>query len=62
MVTKGEMEGRKNWKVGTGIYTLPYAKSVSNKDLLHSTGKSTQYSVGAHMGKEYEKEWMYFYI
>ena len=31
-------------------------KKVSNKDLLHNTGNSTQYSVVTYMGKESEKE------
>ena len=29
-----------------------------NRDLLYSTGNSTQYAVIAYMGKESEKEWM----
>ena len=31
----------------------------NNKDLLYSTGNSTQYSVMAYMGKESKKEWIY---
>ena len=38
-------------EVWIGIYTLLYTKLISNKDLLHSPGKSTQYSVIAYMGK-----------
>ena len=34
-------------------------KYITNKDLPHSTGKSTQYSVITYMGKESEKEWIY---
>ena len=34
---------------------------MTNKDLLHSTGKSTRYSVIAYMGKESGKEWIYVY-
>lgn len=42
MITKGEaLVGEINWEVQTGIYTFLYIKSISNKDLLHSTGKST---------------------
>ena len=58
MITKGEMLGGGiNWEVGSGIYTLLHTKSVSNMDLLYSTGKSTQYSVIAYMGKESEKKY-----
>ena len=32
------------------------------KDLLYSTGNSTQYSVISYMGKESEKEWIYVYV
>ena len=52
MVTKGERKGVGiNWEVGTDIYTLLYIKWITNKDLLYSTGNSTQYSVMTHMGK-----------
>ena len=37
-------------------YTLLYIKYMTNKDLLFSTGSSTQYSVIIYMGKESEKE------
>ena len=40
---------------------LPYIKQITNKDLLCSTGNSTQYSVKAYMGKESKKEW-YIYM
>ena len=33
------------WEFGTNIYTLPYIKQITNKDLLESTGNSDQYSV-----------------
>ena len=33
-----------------------------NKDLLYSTGKSTQNSVKIYTEKESEKEWIYVYI
>ena len=32
-----------------------YIKYITNKDLLYSTGNSTQYSVITYMGKESEK-------
>ena len=31
---------------------------MTNKDLLYSTGSSTQYSVMTYMGKESKKEWI----
>ena len=52
-----------NWKIGIDIYTLLYIKQITNKDLLYSTGNSTQYSVMAYMEKESkENEWRYIYI
>ena len=38
-----------------------YIKQIINKDLLYSTGNSTQYSEITYMGKEFEKEWIYRY-
>ena len=43
------------------VYIL-YIKLITNKDLLYSTGNSTQYSVMTCMGKESKKEWIYVYI
>ena len=37
-------------------------RSNINKDLLYSTGNSTQYSVITYIGKESEKEWIYVYV
>ena len=37
------------------IYTLLCIKQITSKNLLYSTGKSTQYSVMAYMGKESKK-------
>ena len=48
-----------NWETGTDVYTLLYIKQTTNKDLLYSTGNSSQYSVMTYMGKELKKEWMY---
>ena len=47
-------------------YTLLYIKQITNKNLLYSTGSSTQYSVMAYMGKESKKKnkksgYMYMY-
>lgn len=53
MVTKGNMlGGRIKWEVASGKCTLLYTKFVSDKDLLYSTGKSTQPSVITYMGKK----------
>ena len=49
-------QGGINSEFGINIYTLLYIKQIINKDLLYSTGKSTQYSVITYMGKESEKE------
>ena len=56
------LEGGRKWEVGIDIYTLLYMEWISNKDLLHSTGKSTQYSVVTSMGKEAKKEWIEVYV
>ena len=34
------------------IYTLLYIKQITSKDLMYSTGNSTQCSVMTYMGKE----------
>ena len=45
-VTTGETwNGGTNQEPGINIYTLLYVRQVTNKDLLWSTGTSTQYSV-----------------
>ena len=56
-----EKEGRGgiNQEFGISIYTVLYRKQMKNKDLLYSTGNSTQYPVINHNGKEYEKEYIY---
>ena len=48
-----------NWEIGIDIYTLLYIKQITNKNLLYSTGDSTQYSIMAYMGKESKKEQIY---
>ena len=58
----GEGGGGINWEIGTDIYTLLYIRQVVNKDLLYSTGNSTQYSIITYMGKEPDKEWIYVYV
>ena len=59
--TYGYQGGKRgiNWEIGIDIYTLLYIKQITNKDLLYSTGNSTQYSVMTYMGKESKKEWIY---
>lgn len=56
-VTKEERGGVGgiNWETWVDIYTLPYIKEVTNKDLWYSTRSSIQYSVIAYMGVEYKK-------
>ena len=54
--------GGKNQEVGININTLLYIKQISSKDLLYSTGNSTQYSIITYIGKEYEKEERYVYV
>ena len=55
MITKGYQRRGINWEFETDIHTLLYLKEITNKYLLYSTGKSTQYSVIIYMGKESEK-------
>ena len=62
MVPRGKGEGRINWEFGINIYTLLYIKQTINKDLLYSTGNSTQYSVMTYMGKGSKKEQIYIYV
>ena len=45
-----------NQECGMSIHILLYIKQGTNKDLLYSTGISTQYSVITCMGKKSEKE------
>ena len=44
-----------NWEIGIDIYTLLCVKQITNKNLLYSTGNSTQFSVPN--GKEIKKMW-----
>ena len=41
-------------ELGVNIHTLLYIRQIGNKDLLHSTGNPTQYSVITCMRKESE--------
>ena len=57
MVAKGErLRGRDGLGVWDWhVHTL-YMEWMVDRDLLYSTGNSTQYSVITYMGKESEKE------
>ena len=50
------------WETEIDIYTLLYVKQITNKDLLYSTGNSSQYSVMIHMRKESKKKWIYYFV
>ena len=55
MVTKGETwRGEINQELGMNKHTLLYIRQITNKDLLYSTGNSTQYSVITYIRKESE--------
>ena len=54
--------GGMNWEIGIDIYTLLYIKQINKKNLLFSTGNSTQYSVMTYIGVESKKEWIYVYV
>ena len=61
---KGKGGRRENQEVETNISTLLYIKyktQITNKDLLYSTGNSTQYFVINYTGKE-SKIRAYIYI
>ena len=57
MVAKGEgVGGGMEWEVGVSRCELLYTECINNKDLLYSTGNSTQYCVITYIVKESEKE------
>ena len=61
-LSKGkDVGGRINYKFGINKHTLQYIKQLINKDLVNSTGTSTQYSIITCVGKDSEKEWIYVY-
>ena len=55
-------EGRDKGGGRTDIYTVLYVKQIANKDLLYSTGNSTQFSAMIYMEKKSEKKCMYMYV
>ena len=62
MVTKGTGRRRDGLEVWDWhMHTVVYGMIRLYRDLLYSTGNSTQYS-DIYMGKDSEREWMYVYI
>ena len=61
MGTKGDtLWGGINQELGINIHTLPYIRQITNKDLLYSTGNSTQYSAIPEWEKNLKKnKYMY---
>ena len=51
-----------NQELGINTHTLLYIRQITSKDLLHSKGSSTQYSVITYVGKESEKKNRQMYI
>ena len=47
---------------GMDVYTLPYLKWITNKDLLYNTGNSAQCHVAAWMGGVFGGEWIHAYV
>ena len=47
---------------GKVMYTLPYSKCRTNKDLVCSTGNSAQCHVPAWTGWGFGGEWIYVYV
>ena len=51
----GNVGGERGTNQEFGINTVLYLQQITNKDLVHSTWNSIQYSVKTYMGKESEK-------
>ena len=49
------------WETGIDIHTLLHIKQITNKNLLYSTGNSSQYSVMTYMEKKNLKKSGYRY-
>ena len=47
--------GGTDWEAGTDTHTRLHFKSIASKDLLYSTGASTQYTVIIYMEKNLKK-------
>ena len=61
-IRESRREGYICWEIGTDIYTVLYINQITNKDLVYSTGNSTQYRVKTFMGVESKKEWVYVHV
>ena len=62
MLTKWETLRRGiNKMVGINTYALLHIKQITSKN-LYSTGKSTQYSIIAYVGKDSAEEWICVYV
>ena len=44
------------------MYTLPYFKWITNKDLLYITGDSAQHYVAGWTGEGFGREWIHVYV
>ena len=56
LMVAGGRDSQGGWD---GMYTLLYFKWITNKDLLYSTGNSTQPFIIASKGKDSNKEYIY---
>ena len=59
---RGRGRGGMDLGFGIGICTLRYMEQLANRNLLYSTGNSTQYSVIIYVGKESEREWICVHV
>ena len=59
---RGRGRGGMDLGFGIGICTLRYMEQLANRNLLYSTGNSTQYSVIIYVGKESEIEWICVHV
>ena len=48
--------------LGKVMYTLPYLKWITNKNLLYSTWNSVQCCVSAWMGGVFGREWIHVHV
>ena len=60
-MVSGGKDGGEGQEFEIDIYILLYFKQTANKDLLHSTGNSAQYSFISEMGKKFDKEQIYVF-
>ena len=65
MIAEGEGRGPGEGTVrefGVAVYTLPYLKWITSKDLLYSTWNSAQCYLAAWMGGEFGGECIHAYV